>query len=615
MKRLFLFLQLLLVFMYAFSQDRPDWVKQHPMDGLSYTGVGMAKLSEEQYMKKAKDRALVDLASGIEVSVSSNSLLNVIETDGEISESFSQSSSFDVDADLSMVKVVDSWQGDGEYWVYCELNRFDYEEYIEAKRRKAIEDSFGYWYRAKSSIGNGDLFTGIDLLAKAWSVIEPVINYDLSCTVEGKTINLATEVYSSIKNVFNGISIVANPAAVNVQAFQKTDTPINISVYKDSKPVRNMKLKSSFVSGAGSLSDMTPTNESGVSTLYIQNVTSKQDPQEVHVMLDVESFGSIVKGKYSALFANCFETLPEASIMLSLESKQISAFVKSKQADLSALERSVKSILVNNYFDIASSPSSADVIVELDNEFVKGKVVPGELYNMVEYFSSLTINIVNNRTSASLLTYTINDVRSLVPENKSITQAKAMATRDLLKRVNVSFKKKLEGLNIDTSGDIPVHNEVPVPAPAFEPDAERIHDGDVPPVVIPADGVIKEEPAEENGSVKRVQLTDGVWIEFTRLSVMGNKSRIHCKVLNNNDDDFETFMFASHQRIVNEKGEESTKIRLKTGNKASDYRLDSLIFVPGVPTELIFEVDKLQSVALLQIAMGNYEPVKLRNLK
>lgn len=448
MKRLFLFLQLWLVFMYASSQDRPDWVKQHPVDGLSYTGVGMAKLSEEQYMKKAKDRALVDLASGIEVSVSSNSLLNVIETDGEISESFSQSSSFDVNTDLSMVKVVDSWQGDGEYWVCCELNRLEYEEYVEARKHKAMENGFGFWTKAKSYIDNGDLFAGIDLLAKAWSAIEPVINNDLRyTTMDGETINLAAEIYSSIKNVFNGISIVANPAAVSVKAFQKTDTPISIFVYKDGRPVRNIKLKSSFVSGAGLLSGMTPTNESGVSILYIQNVTSKQDPQEIHVVLDVDSFGSIVKGKYSALFANCFETLPEASIMLSLESKQISAFVKSRQSDIAALERSVKSILVNNYFDIVESPESADVIVELSNEFVKGKTIPGELYNMVEYFSSLDINIINSRTSVSLLTYTINGVRSLVPENKSTDQAKAMATRDLLKKVNVSFKKKLEGFN------------------------------------------------------------------------------------------------------------------------------------------------------------------------
>lgn len=615
MKRLFIFLQFLLVFMYAFSQDRPSWVKQHPMEGLSYTGIGMAKLSEEQYMKKAKDRALVDLASGIEVSVSSNSLLNVVESDGEISESFSQSSSFAVNVDLSMVKVVDSWHGDGEYWVYCELNRFIYEEYIENCKRKAIEDSFGYWYRAQAAVNSGDLFTGMDLLSKAWSVIEPVIGYDLRCTVEGKTINLSTEIYSSIKNLFNGISIVANPSNVNVKAFQKTETPVAIGVYKDNMPVRNMRLKSSFVSGAGSLSGMTPTNSNGESVLYIQNITSKQDPQEIHVMLDVEYFESIIKGKYSALFGNCFASLPEASVMLSLESKQISAFVKCKQTDLDALERSVKSMLVNNYFNIAPSPASADVVVELNNRFVKGNIVSGELYNMIEYFSSLDINIVDNRTSESLLSYSINDVRSLVPENKSAAQAKAMATRDLLKKLNISFKKKLEGLNIDTTGDIPSHNILPAVTPSFD-----INDGNTPddntiPVVIPIVEVIKEHTDEEKVQAKRVQLTDGVWIEYAGLSVVGNKTRIHCRVLNSGNDDFETFMYASKQRVINEKGEESGNIRLKIGNKTSDYKLDSLIFVPDIPTELIFEIDKIQSVALLQISMGNYEPVKLRNLK
>lgn len=617
MKRLSLLFLLFLTFILAFSQEKPDWVKKHPLDDLSYVGVGMAKLSEEQYTQKAKERALVDLASGIKINVSSNSLLKVVENNGDINESFMQSSSFDVNTDLSMVKVIDSWQGDGEYWVYCELNRFDYEEYVESVRRKAIEDGFGYWYKAEAYIENGDIMTGMDLLAKAWSSIEPAIFYDLRCTVEGKTINLATEIYSSILNVFNGVSIVANPKEVHVTAFQKVETPIVIGVYKDGKPIRNVELKSSFVSGSGSLSDMAPTNTDGVSVLYIQNITSKQDPQEVHVMLDVEAFEIFTKGKYSELFGNTFRVLPEASIMLSLESKQISAYVRSKQSDMDALERSVKSILTNNYFNIVNSPDVADIIVELDNKFVKGNIIPGELYNMIEYFSSLGINIVNNRTKESLLSYTINDVRSLVPENKSVTQAKAMATRDLVKKLNVSFKRKLEGLKIDTTGDIPQQDGLSDLTLPSEPQDGNVPDEDMKPIVVPVIKIVDENPNldTEKKTSQKVQLTDGIWIEFDHLSVMGNKSRIHCKVLNDNEDDFETYMYVNNQRIINEKGEELQKMKLKVGNRESDYSLRSLIFVPGIPTELIFEVDRLQSVALLQIVMGDYEPVKLRNLK
>lgn len=613
MKRFLLLLQLLSAFLYAFSQEKPDWVKKHPLDELSYTGVGMAKINEEQYSQKAKERALVDLASGIKINVSSNSLLKLVENNGNIDESFSQVSSSNTDVDLSMVKVVDSWQGDGEYWVYCELNRFDYEEYIETLKLKAVEDGFSYLYKARISVENGDLVTGMNLLEKAWTAIEPAIFYDLRCTVEGKTINLATEIYYSIQNIFNGVQIVPNPQSVNVKAFQKTETPITIGVYKDNKPVRNIKLKSEFVSGSGSMSDLSSTNSEGQSTLYIQNITSKQEMQEIHVSLDLEPFDSFIKGKYSTLFKNSFSSLPEGSIILKLESKQISAYIKSRQSDLNALERSVESILTNNYFNIVNSPAAADIIVELDNKFVKGNVVPGELYNMVEYFSSLKINIINNRSSESLLSYSINDVRSLIPENKSMSQAKAMATRDLTKKLNITFKKKLEGLNIDTDGEIPKYNNTPdytITQTKQEENPEK-------EIVIPVIKIYKDENVSESPKTEspKVQITDGIWIEYSRLSVMGNKTRIHCKILNYNDDDFETYMYANNQRVVNEKGEELKKIKLKVGNRESDNRLSSLIFVPNIPTEIIFEVDKLQSVALLQIKMGNYEPVKLRNLK
>lgn len=64
--------------------DCPDWVRQHPADGLSYSGIGMAKTSEEDYLQKAKQNALSDLVSAIQVEVATRSLLNTLEDDGHL---------------------------------------------------------------------------------------------------------------------------------------------------------------------------------------------------------------------------------------------------------------------------------------------------------------------------------------------------------------------------------------------------------------------------------------------------------------------------------------------------------------------------------------------------
>lgn len=75
---------------------------------------------------------------------------------------------------------------------------------------------------------------------------------------------------------------------------------------------------------------------------------------------------------------------------------QTSAYVRSAQSDIEAVERTVKSLLNNHFFNVVASPSEADIIVTLDNKCRKGNTVPGELYNFIEFFSTLGIKIENN---------------------------------------------------------------------------------------------------------------------------------------------------------------------------------------------------------------------------
>ena len=66
MKHWFLFILVISWFCFPLSgqqTNRPDWVKQHPVSGLSYIGIGMAEISEGDYQQKAKQNAREDNAS------------------------------------------------------------------------------------------------------------------------------------------------------------------------------------------------------------------------------------------------------------------------------------------------------------------------------------------------------------------------------------------------------------------------------------------------------------------------------------------------------------------------------------------------------------------------
>ena len=208
------------------------------------------------------------------------------------------------------------------------------------------------------------------------------------------------------------------------------------------------------------------------------------------------------------------------------------------------------------------------------------------------------------------------------PENKSASQGKNMAARELIKRLNREFARELKKITFDRTGKIPERQkmlpDVPVPVVgASVPEKEADPVISVPvvvPEVIPAPLVPVKSAKPENQKAIRVEWLDGVFVEFDKLATLGDKSRIHLKIVNTNADDCEVDLYSGNLTVINEKGEESPIVSVKLGSKFNDRRVTALI-VPDLPTEMVIEVSKLQSVALLQLKDFKNNIVKLRGLK
>lgn len=618
MKNLIIFLLAVVVSLSAGAQEKPDWVKQHPVNTLSFIGIGMCRKSDKDYVERAKQHALSELASEIKVEVSVNSLLNTIEDNEAVKQTFAESIRTKATAEIERFRLVDTWQDEAEYWVYYELNRFDYEEYMEARRQKAIQLGFDFWYKGRAALQQGELMSAIELFSKGLEAIEPALNQDLTCSYEGTTINLGTEIYAALIGVFDGITMAVNPSAVNGTPFQGIATPVTVTIDRNGTPLRNILLDATFVSGSGDLSTLAPTNERGETLLSIRNVTSKQLQQEVKVTIADRALKGLRTGAQAALFKKMLATLPEANLTVNLEQKQISAYLKVIQGDIESLERDVKSILTNNFFNIVSTPDQADVIVNLDNKFKTGREIPGEQYNFVECFSTLGIKVVNNRSSGVLMNYSLNDIRTLVPANKSVAQSKSMAARELMKRMQRDLGKELKKVTIDRTGAIP-------PAPAKKPVQEAPRQPVVvaPVVVPPVVAAPKPKPAPEpvaepvpapKSQAIRGELDTNVFIEYSETTSLNDKSRLHFKVTNQTNDDFGMHLYVSDLLVINEKGEEVKIKNVKVGSVSGEWEVKAVI-VPDVPTEMVVEVPKLNSTALFSLKDAKKRAIKLRNLK
>ncbi|MDR0961635.1 MAG: LPP20 family lipoprotein [Mediterranea sp.] len=448
MKRLFgLLLLIAACASSASAQNKPDWVKKHPVYELGYAGVGMSYTSEPDYRQKAKQSALADLVSEIKIEVSANSLLHSLSVNGVSQQTFMEDVRITAQAEIEKFRLADSWEGNGEYWVYYTLNRLDYEAYVEARRQKAMRNAADYWDQGNRAMVQGNLNTGLALFIKAMETIEPVSHEELLYTHGGKTINLGVEIYTSLSDVFDGIALHVDPVYLEATPFQNITELAKITVARREVPLANVHLLSRFISGGGDLAPIMPTDEAGVANLHVRSVTSKQSSQQVLITIDDAPFKSFLKSAYAVLFAKALTNLPQATLTIEVKQAVKTAYVRSKQSNMEAVERSVKSLLANNYFDVVDSPERADIIVTLDNSFRTGRTVPGDLYNFVECFTTLGIRLTDHHSRKVLLNYNVTDLRTLVPADKSVAQGKSMATRELMKRVNREFPAELKKMS------------------------------------------------------------------------------------------------------------------------------------------------------------------------
>ncbi len=443
----------ILIFSFLFclsgnAQKCPDWVKQRPVNSMYYTGIASVSRAESDYMEKAKAKALQDLASEIKITVNSNSLLKTLEQHGAVESEYEESIKTQVSERLEKYELVETWQDDDRYWVYYQLNRFDYEEYMTARREKAIRSGYDYWKKGEGALQQGELTGAIDFFMKGLEAVREVANEELLWPDAGQKIDVGRELYASLQRVFNGVSVVADPSEVEGAAFQGIEEAIGVRVTREEVPLRNVLLKAEFTTGAGQVSGASSTDAEGMTKFYIRHITSKLSEQEVRITLDYSSFNPYRKGIYKELVGNLMKNLPQAVVRVRIGKSQLKACLLSETSGDAQIEQSVRRILTNHYFNIVTAPSEADVTVKVSSSFRKGETVAGDMRDMTIYYAGVTISVVDNRSGATVGNFALEDVKVLQPSTASLSVARSAAVRELNRRMQPQLNKLLSGIEL-----------------------------------------------------------------------------------------------------------------------------------------------------------------------
>ena len=398
-------------------------------------------------MKKATQNALLDIVSQIAVKLENNSFLHRADVDGKTREMLEDKIHSSMVAWLEGQELKGSYQSEQKYYVYYALDKKVYARKAEERRQQAIRTGMDYLQKGRGEESAMNLSQAAQLYGKGLEAVEPWAFMDLTTNAGGSSVNVPIELYNAYVNVFSGMAITTNVMMVEGEAFKAIAEPIAGCLSKNGVVVPNVKLKASFASGNGTVSPAIQTDYTGTAEFYVTNITSKEEVQELRITID-DSFMNSLPEAYRQLLQN--QTWPSAKVTISLKSAPITAYLYvNEDNELEGIERQISSLLTNNYFTLSEDPDAATCFVDLSTKLEMGEVVTGGTYDLNTCYCSLVLKIYNNKTQQMLLNYSVNQVKVLVPVNKSATASLSMCIREVIKRVNRELPAQIKKLKIN----------------------------------------------------------------------------------------------------------------------------------------------------------------------
>ena len=396
--------------------DQPEWVRKRPISQEFYVGIGMARKDRpaSEYAEGARNVALNDIASQITVSISSDVLRTVLEKNEQLEDEFQSRIRASATADLEGVQLIDTYETDGEYWVYCRLSRFDYEARRAGKLNAAAAQSLDLYTRGRQEERGGKVGLALGLYAQAFGPIEKYLAEPLVVQSEGRSVYLVNEVYTSLRALLNSIEISTTGGERDAKIGRPLTKPLELKAgLRDSvsSPAAQIPFRFTFTRGSGECVDRVQTDNQGIARCAVRKITASDRIQVVEASLDLLALAG---GEHTSPLVRTVLgsfTLPGTRFVLNVSG--VDVFVDADESmfgeplQQKRIEPLVKSELGARNFSFVDDRTKASLLISIRADARKGT----ESFGLAFAFASGTVSVLDLETGKEIYKSSINDVK------------------------------------------------------------------------------------------------------------------------------------------------------------------------------------------------------------
>ncbi|MFA5832579.1 MAG: LPP20 family lipoprotein [Bacteroidota bacterium] len=433
---LFLFLSISLI---SAQGKKPDWAVKRPNTPGYYHGIGIVPKSgtANEYLQKAKDAALNDIAQQIVVSIDASQKSKLTEKLGEFSEEFQSAVQTSTKADLEGIEIVDTWEGEDQYWVYHRLSIAEYKRIQTEKLRKASALALDFYTKAKNAEKGNNIGDALQAYIQALSSVEKFLNETMEVQYGTGKIFLVNEIFSSLQSILNSVELKPKNGKVEAQVGKPLRTPLEVIVTNTATTavITNFPIRFSFIRGSGDILPMARSDKDGIASTQIAKVIATDKLQLVKAEADpIALLGESASPVIVALVKSF--SLPMTRFTLNVIS--LSIVFETEEAlfgnplKLPRIEPLLKNTLSTQGFSFVEDAAKANILISVKANGRDG----GEYSGMYTVYVDANISVTDLNSGEEIYKTSFNNVKGIsINSEKAGMKAYDEIGADLQKKV------------------------------------------------------------------------------------------------------------------------------------------------------------------------------------
>jgi len=390
------------------GEKKPAWVEKRPANPFYYTGIGMALKSNNNYQQIAKENALQDLSSEITINISSEVILEVVEDAEKIVEELKSQIQSKTKTNLEGYELVDSWDGENEYWLYYRLSKDKYADLKKERIKSATELGLNLFSNAKEK--TNDPSAALNLYLQSIDAIAEFITEPLQVNYQGSKIYLQNTVFTELQTLLNVINLTPTQSKINAKVGRPIKTAVSIEAkFQNANPINNLPLRFYFSKGGGELIEFVQTNISGIANCTVSKINSNNKIQILNAEI------ALFQDTNSLITQSFLKNLNIPATKIILEVSSLLFFIEASEIhlgqnlDIKYIEPKIKNTLTDKGFAFSDDIANADIYLQLKATSRKG----AEVYNLFSSFADLTLSATNLSTGDEIYKNSLNGIKGI----------------------------------------------------------------------------------------------------------------------------------------------------------------------------------------------------------